>query len=77
MEHKCQVETYRGAVRIQGVGAYSPCGKPTTTLLPDGTWVCRYHSPKAIAKREEEREFHILIKEINRRKGFGRKQRTI
>lgn len=76
-DRKCQVDTYRGAGMIVSVGYYSPCGKPATVLLPNGEWVCRYHSPEAKAKREERIEEQRLIRELNRRKGFGRRQRTV
>ncbi len=76
-EHKCQVETYRGGTIIAGVGYYSPCGKPATTQLPNGEWVCRYHSPDVIAKREESKHRLWDLKAVNRRKGIGRKQRTL
>lgn len=77
VEHKCQVETYRGAGRIPGAGFFSLCGKKANKQLPDGTWVCYYHSPAAIAKREEEKRYRWDIQAMERREGRGRKQRTL
>ena len=76
-EHKCQVETYRGASIVVGAGYCSPCDKIATILTDKGEWVCYYHSPKAIAKREEEKRVRWDIQAMNRRKGIGRKQRTL
>lgn len=74
-EHKCQVETYRGGTMISGIGAYSPCGKKATVQLPSGEWVCRYHSPEAITKREQTRAEHFALNKYNRDKGIGHHRR--